>query len=76
MLAARKKCWAGSVKNWLLKNQPYEVATSLLLVQPLLEIAPQLTTTRAFQAKTDQLALETAPGTMHIHPTCLVGVRG
>jgi hypothetical protein len=22
MLAARKKCWAGFVKKWLLKNQP------------------------------------------------------
>jgi hypothetical protein len=48
MLAAGKKCWAGSVKKWLLKNQPQEVAGSLLLVQLLLETAPQLVTTRAF----------------------------
>jgi hypothetical protein len=25
MLDARKKCWVGSVKKWLLRNQPHEV---------------------------------------------------
>ncbi len=30
MLAAGKECWAASVKKWLLKNQPEEVAGSLL----------------------------------------------
>jgi hypothetical protein len=34
MLATGKKCWAGSVKKWLLKNQPQEVAGFLPLVQP------------------------------------------
>jgi hypothetical protein len=40
MLAARKKCWAGSLKKWLLKNQPQEVIGSLLLIQSSLEMAP------------------------------------
>jgi len=40
MLAVGKKCWAGSVKNWLLKNQPEEVVGFLPPVQPLLEMAP------------------------------------
>jgi hypothetical protein len=40
MLVARKKCWAGSVKKWLLKNQPEEVAGSLLPIQSSLEMAP------------------------------------
>ncbi len=39
MLAARKKCWAGSVKKWLLNNQPQEVAGSLLPIQPSLKMA-------------------------------------
>ncbi len=39
MLAARKKCWAGSVKKWLFKNQPQEVAGSLLPIQSSLEMA-------------------------------------
>jgi hypothetical protein len=39
MLAVGKKCWAGSVKKWLLQNQPQEVAGSLPLVQPSLEMA-------------------------------------
>jgi hypothetical protein len=30
MLTAGKKCWARSLKKWLLKNQPEEVAGSLL----------------------------------------------
>jgi hypothetical protein len=45
MLAVRKKCWVGSVKKWLLQNQPHKVVGFLPLVQPPLETAPQLTTT-------------------------------
>jgi hypothetical protein len=30
MLTTRKKCWAKSVKKWLLKNQPQEVVGFLL----------------------------------------------
>jgi hypothetical protein len=52
MLATEKKCWAGSVKNWLLKNQPQEVTGFLPSIQPSLEIALQLTATRALQART------------------------
>jgi hypothetical protein len=40
MLAAGKKCWAGFVKKWLLKNQPEEVACFLLPIQSSLEMAP------------------------------------
>ncbi len=40
MLAARKKCWARSVKKWLLKNQPKEVVGSLLPIQSSLKMAP------------------------------------
>jgi hypothetical protein len=40
MLVAGKKCWAGSVKKWLLKNQPKEVAGSLFPIQSSLEMAP------------------------------------
>jgi hypothetical protein len=29
MLVAGKKCWVGSVKKWLLQNQPQEVASFL-----------------------------------------------
>jgi hypothetical protein len=76
MLVAGKKCWAGSMKKWLLKHQPQEVACSLPLVQSLFETAPQLATTDALQARTVQLPLETAPGTTHIHLTCLVRMRG
>ncbi len=39
MLIAGKKCWAKSVKKWLLKNQPQEVAGSLFLIQLSLEMA-------------------------------------
>jgi hypothetical protein len=39
MLATRKKCWVGSMKKWLLKNQPQEVAGFLLPIQSLLEMA-------------------------------------
>ncbi len=52
MFVAGKKCWVGSVKKWLLNNQPQEVAGSLPLVQPLLETTLQLAMTRAFQTKT------------------------
>jgi hypothetical protein len=40
MLAPGKKCCAGFVKKWLLKNQPKEVASSLLPIQSSLEMAP------------------------------------
>jgi hypothetical protein len=40
MLPAGKKCWARSVKKWLLKNQPEEMVGSLLLIQSSLEMAP------------------------------------
>jgi hypothetical protein len=39
MLVARKKCWARSVKKWLLNNQPKEVASSLFPIQSSLEMA-------------------------------------
>jgi hypothetical protein len=75
MLTVGKKCWVGSVKKWLFKNQPQEVACFLPMVQPSLETALQLATTCALQTKTTQLSLETTPRTTHIHPTRLVGVR-
>jgi hypothetical protein len=40
MLVARKKCWAGSVKKWLLKNQPQKVAGFLPPIQLPLETTP------------------------------------
>jgi hypothetical protein len=40
MLVAGKKCWVGSMKKWLLKNQSQEMAGFLPLVQPSLEMAP------------------------------------
>jgi len=59
MLVAGKKCWAGSVKKWLLqnpkrwqvfylrlKNQPQEVASFLPPAQSPLETTLQLATTR------------------------------
>jgi hypothetical protein len=39
MLVAGKKCWAKSMKKWLLKNQPQEVAGFLLPIQSSLEMA-------------------------------------
>jgi hypothetical protein len=51
MLAAGNKCWARSVKKWLLKNQPQKVASFLPLVQPLLEMTPQPTSTRVLQVE-------------------------
>ncbi len=47
MLAAGKKCWVGSVKKWLLKHQPQEVAGSLPPVQPSLETVLQPIVTHA-----------------------------
>jgi hypothetical protein len=35
-----KKCWVGSVKKWLFKNQPQEVVGFMPLVQLLLKTAP------------------------------------
>jgi hypothetical protein len=40
MLVVGKKCWVGSMKKWLLKNQPQEVAGYLLHIQLSLETAP------------------------------------
>jgi hypothetical protein len=39
-------------------------------------MAPRLATTHALQVRTTQPPLGIVPGTMHIHPTCLIGVRG
>jgi len=50
MLAMGKKCLAESMKKWLLRNQPYEVASFLPPVQPSLETAPQFASTCALQA--------------------------
>jgi len=47
MLATGKKCWARSVKKWLLHNQPQKVASFLLPIQSPPETTPQLTTTYA-----------------------------
>jgi len=63
------------VKKWLLLNQPQKVEGFLPLVQPPLEMAPQLVMTHALQGGTAQPPLRTVPGTMHIHPTYLAGVR-
>jgi len=71
MLLARKKCWVGSVKKWLLQNQPQEVAGFLLPVQSPLETTLQLAITRAFQVGTIELLLGIVPRSTHIHPTCL-----
>ncbi len=46
------------------------------LVQPPLEMAPQLVTTCALEVGTAQQQLGTVLGTTHIHLTCLAGVRG
>jgi hypothetical protein len=40
MLAAGKKCWVGSMRKWLFKNQPQEVASFLPPVQLPLETMP------------------------------------
>ncbi len=47
MLVAGKKCWAGSMKKWLLQNQPQEVAGFLPPTQSPLETTLQLIVTRA-----------------------------
>ncbi len=47
MLVVGKKCWAEFMKKWLFQNQPQEVPP----IQPLLEMAPQFATTRAFQVR-------------------------
>ncbi len=54
MLAAGKKCWAGSVKKWLFMNQPQEVASFLPPVQLSLETTPQPPTTHALHMGTTQ----------------------
>jgi hypothetical protein len=54
MLAARKKFWARSMKQWLFMNQPQEVASFLPLIQLLLEMALQPVTTYALHARTTQ----------------------
>jgi hypothetical protein len=71
MLIARKKCWAKSVKKWLLQNQPQEVACFLPLAQSSLDTTLQLAATRAFQAGTTELLLGIVLGSTHIHSTCL-----
>ncbi len=71
MLVAGKKCWAGSVKKWLLQNQPQEVARILPPAQSPLETTLQFAATCALQAGTTELLLGTVPGSTHIHPTCL-----
>jgi hypothetical protein len=38
MLTMGMKCWAWSMKKWLLQNQPQEVAIFLPPVQPSLEM--------------------------------------
>jgi len=76
LFVTRIKCWARSVRKWLLQNQPREVAGFLPPIQPLLGTAPQLATTRAFQAGTAQSSLGMVSETMHIHLTHLAWVRG
>ncbi len=71
MLVVGKKCWVGSVKKWLLQNQPQKVAGFLPPAQSPLKTTLQLAMTRAFQAGTTELLLGTVPGSTHIHPTCL-----
>ncbi len=51
MLTTGKKCWAGFVKKWLLKNQFQEVASFLPPVQLPLETVIQPTTTYALQVE-------------------------
>jgi hypothetical protein len=45
MLVVGKKCWAGSMKKWLLQNQPQEVVGFLPPAQSLLKMTLQLATT-------------------------------
>jgi hypothetical protein len=58
MLVTGKKCWVGSVKKWLLKNQAQEVVGFLPPVQPPLETAPQPIAARVLQVK--------EPATAHV----------
>jgi hypothetical protein len=76
MFIARKKCWAGFVRKWLLKNQPQEVAGFLPSVQSSLETMPQAAMAHAWQVGPVQPQLGMAFRTRHIHPTHLAGVRG
>jgi hypothetical protein len=71
MLVAGNKCWARSVKKWLLQNQPQEVAGFLPPAQSPLETTLQLAMTRALQVGTTQPPLGTVFGSTHIHPTHL-----
>jgi len=71
MLVAGKKCWARSVKKWLLQNQPQEVASFLPPAQSPLDTTLQLAVTCVLQAGTTELPLGTILGSMHIHPTYL-----
>jgi len=57
MLDAGNKCWARSMKKWLFKNQPQEVAI-MPLVQPPLKMAPYPTTTHVLQV--EELAMTRA----------------
>jgi hypothetical protein len=66
MLVVGKKCWVGSVKKWLLKNQPQEVVGFL----PLVQLACSL------QAGIAQLPLGMVHGTTHVHSIRLVRVKG
>jgi hypothetical protein len=52
------------------------VASFLPLVQLSSEMAPQPTAARALEVGAIQPSLGMASKTMHIHPTCLIGVRG
>ncbi len=71
MLVAGKKCWVGSVKKWLLQNQPQKVIGFLPPTQSLLETTLQLAMTRALQAGTTELLLGIVPRSTHIHLTYL-----
>jgi hypothetical protein len=51
MLAMGKKCWTGSVKKWLLKNQPQKVVSFLPPFQSSLQIAPQLIVAHPLQVE-------------------------
>ncbi len=76
MFVAKKKCWAGSMKKNLFQNQPEGVAGFMPLVQPPLEMMPQLVTTCVLYVRTVQSSLGMVLETTHIHPTHLAGVKG
>jgi len=71
MLVAGKKCWARSMKKWLLQNLPQKVVSFMPLAQSPLESTFQLAMTHALQAGTTQLPLGIVLGSTHIHPTRL-----